>query len=145
MIVLLYLGAIFTFLGIILIVVGISLRNKDKKKNISCTGRTTGTVVRIVERRESDMDGGYFVSFSPMIRYFANGLEYEKPNDVYNARCNYAIGQNVEILYDPANPAVMIIAGDKTMKLIYTVFLIIGIFFTILGIGLLVGGPLFAI
>lgn len=63
--------------------------------------RTTGNVVRLEESNSSE--GGCCV-YSPVIEFNANGQTYSFESGNASDPPAYDIGQEVSVLYDPANP-----------------------------------------
>jgi hypothetical protein len=62
---------------------------------------TTGIVVEMEE--SSDGDGGCCV-YSPVIEFSAAGQTYTLEGDTASSPPQYEVGEEVSILYDPANP-----------------------------------------
>jgi hypothetical protein len=62
---------------------------------------TTGTVVQLEE--SDDSEGGCCV-YSPVIEFEANGQTYSFEGDNASYPPAYEVGEEVSILYDPANP-----------------------------------------
>jgi hypothetical protein len=63
--------------------------------------KTTGTVVRL---EESDSSGGGCCVYSPVIEFKANGEAYSFEGDSASYPPAYKVGEDVNIIYDPANP-----------------------------------------
>ena len=135
--VLMYLGGLFSLLGIVFFLAGLAIRAKEKKKKAICTSKVIGTVVDIKEVHNTSLDGPDSVGYVPVVSYQVNGLDYQKSSDVYNIHCKFAKGESVRVYYDPSNPGSMFIEGDDTGKTIYTVFIAVGVLFTLVGIILL--------
>jgi hypothetical protein len=62
---------------------------------------TTGTVVRM---EESDTSEGSCCVYSPVIEFVANGQTYTFEGDNASDPPAYGVGENIQVLYDPANP-----------------------------------------
>lgn len=62
---------------------------------------TTGGVVIDLER-EHDADGNH--SYYPRVQFEANGRSYQFRGQVGSGRGTFKVGEQVEVLYDPADP-----------------------------------------
>lgn len=62
---------------------------------------TTGTVARL---EESETSEGYCCVYSPVVEFEANGQTYSFENNNADNTSDYQIGEEVSVLYDPANP-----------------------------------------
>ena len=126
-------GCIFSgitlLLGIIFLTVGIVVTKKIKNKEINCTSKTVGKVIDIVKRRYgSGMDNyDYSYSWHPVFEYKIGELTYTKESVYGNSQPKYAVGQDVEIYYNPENHNEFYVGGDKTSKTLGTIFTIVGI------------------
>ena len=115
----------FILVGIIFFTIGITILNKRKKKEKNCIMKTNGKVVDIVKEIRIDTDG-YTYYFHPIFEYNIGKLKYVKKSTVGTSKPKYAIGQNVEILYNPEDYNEYYIAGDNMQKRLATIFTITG-------------------
>ena len=69
---------------------------------LQTNGETTnGTVVELKE--QSDAEGGC-CTYVPVVEYTVNGQAYSMEGDTASDPPQYKVGEEVPILYDPANP-----------------------------------------
>ncbi len=130
--------AIFTFIGILFLCIGIGLFISDKNDSQACTEKVTAVVtdIRSQESSQRDSDGyvSYTTTYSPVFQFTYNGKQYTVNSNLYSNPCNYSVGQRTEIYCNPDNPT-KIYEPDrgvkKTMGLIFggvgAVFAIVGI------------------
>ena len=81
----------------------------------------------MVLRQSHDSDGGYSSSWHPVIEYNIRGLRYIKESAFGSSRPKYAIGQTVEVYYNPEDHHEYYIAGDTLPKTIAIIFTVVGI------------------
>ena len=98
-----------------------------------CTEETMATIVDYEEHETTDHDTlTVDVSFFPVYRYHVDGKEYESIGTVGSGRKKYDIGDEVLIVYNPADPKEFEEPGDNKKSLGG------GILALVIGIGLLV-------
>lgn len=124
--------------GLIFFIIGIAILNNRKKKEINCTSKTYGKVKNIINRKSRDLDGGYSSSWYPVFEYNIGELKFIKKYAYGSSQSKYAIGQDVEIYYNPENYNEYYIAGDSLPKKL-------AIFFTVAGICMIMMAIVFAI
>ena len=124
---------VWCLVGVIFFLLGFLLRRMDQKKRLRCSAMTTATVVDY-ERRHSHQS--HSSSWYPVLRYYANGWR-EGVSNCGTGRPRYEVGSTVTVFYDPETPGSFYIEGDKVLKLVSTVFLIVGV--AALAIGLAAG------
>ena len=124
-------------LGLIFLIIGLTVRKKTKNKILHCTSKTIGKVTDVVRTQMQDMNGGYSSSWHPVIEYTVGELKYIKESPNGTSQSKYAVGQEVEIFYNPEDAHEYYISGDnlpKTLSTIFTLVGIIGICFSIVSI-----------
>ena len=112
--------------GAVFFIIGTALRRNQKKKELNCTMRTWGKVIDIVQRSSRDSDGGYSTSLHPVFEYTIGTLRFVKESSYGSSQPKYAIGQSVEVYYDPADYHSYYIPGDALPKRLATVFTAVG-------------------
>ncbi len=104
---------VILYIALTLEVIGLlaSILSQFKAKRIvDYTSSTLGTVSKI-SKRQSTKD---FATFFLNITYTVDGKQYTNKNmRSYGSNCEYAIGQNMTVLYDPNKPHHSHIDGDK--------------------------------
>lgn len=120
-------SGIWTLVGIIFLLIGVIMKNNMKKKELKCTFKTYGKVTDIVKRTHHDNDGGYSSSWHPIFEYNIGELKFIKEYSYGSSPSKYAIGQTVEIYYNPEDYHDFYIGGDTLPKTLAKVFTIIGI------------------
>ena len=111
----------------VLMLIGIITNNIRKKKELKCTSKTYGKVIDIVRRRTYDSDGGSSSSWYPIIEYNIGELKFIKQYSYGSTPAEYAIGQDIEVYYNPEDYHEYYIGGDTLPKTLAKVFTIIGI------------------
>ena len=120
-------SGIWALIGVIFFVIGIALLNNRKKKEINCTSKTYGKVTDLVRHENYNEDGGYSTSWHPVIEYNVGELKFIKESVYGSSQSKYAIGQDVEIYYNPEEYNEYYIVGDTLPKTCATIFTIVGI------------------
>ncbi len=84
-------------------------RRREKEQ----TGQTVGLTVGVRMRRKHGGRGATITYWYPVIRYTAEGKEYESEYPVgQRLEENVTVGSSVDVFYDPAHPEQYHIAGD---------------------------------
>ena len=120
-------SGIWALIGFIFLIIGIAIHNNRKKKEINCTSMTYGKVTDIVRHQSYDSDGGYSSSWHPVFEYNIGKLKFIKESIYGSFQSKYAIGQDIEVYYNPEDYNEYYIAGDTLLKTLATIFTIVGI------------------
>ena len=128
---------IFALMGIIFFIVGTIVLSSWKKKIKTCTERTTGKVVEIIEHNNYSENSSSTSSWHPVVEFSANGeiIEEESPFGSYQSK--YVKGQKLSICFNPENHQDFYIEGDNVAKIASKVFIISGS--GMLGIAIVLG------
>ncbi|MEO3403677.1 DUF3592 domain-containing protein [Mucilaginibacter sp. CAU 1740] len=116
-------GTLFCILGAVL---------RDRRKKLLESGvKVEGEVFDIeYDPRRNDSTGIYF----PVIQYITtDGKEITQKYNFGNSRKTYKKGDNVAVIYDPANPSTFIL-NKKTSRLGPWISIALGLFFVITAI-----------
>ena len=127
-------SGVWALLGVTFFIVGIVMLKNMKKKERKCTSKTYGKVKDIVKHQNYDRDDGYSTHWHPVIEYNVGQLKFIKEFTYGSTRIQYAIGQDVEVYYNPENYNEYYIAGNTLQKNLATIFTIVGIGATIVAI-----------
>lgn len=120
-------SGIWSLVGIIFFIVGIVMLNKTKKKELNCTSKTYGKVTDIVRHQSYDRHGRYSSSWHPVFEYNIGELKFIKESPYGSSESKYAIGQNLEVYYNPKDYNEYYIAGDTTPKTLAIILTIVGV------------------
>lgn len=107
---------VFCVLGamaVFFIGVGIYSRRYYRRREEEQTGQTTGVIVGVCKRCKGGGRTAAITYWHPVIRYTAEGREYEREYPVgQRLEENVVIGKTVDVFYDPAYPDKFHLAGD---------------------------------
>lgn len=120
-------SGVWALIGLVFFIIGIVMIMNRKKKEINCTLKTYGKVIDIVRRQSHDSDGGYSSSWHPVFEYSVGELKFIKESPYGSSQSKYAIGQDVEVYYNPGNHHEYYIVGETLPKTLATIFTIVGI------------------
>ena len=127
-------SGILVLIGVIFFIIGMAMLKNRKRKEIKCTSKTYGKVTDIVRHQSHDSDGGYSSSWHPVFEYNIGELKFIKESLYGRSQSKYAIGQEVEVYYNPEDYNDFYIAGETLPRTIGTVFTIVGSVAIIIGI-----------
>lgn len=120
-------SGVWALVGFIFLIIGLVMLNNRKKKEINCTSMTYGKVTDIVRHQNYDNNGGYSSSWHPIFEYNIGELKFIKESPFGSFQSKYAIGQELEVYYNPEDYNEYYISGDTTPKTLATIFTIVGI------------------
>ena len=100
---------IFAIAGLFALFEALGDRRKWLKREEVERSRTTGVIVGFAEerhryRRRRSLNAPYVTVYYPIVRFQADGVEYELKSASVVPRDKYPEGQSVDLLYDPNNP-----------------------------------------
>lgn len=119
-------SSVWLFIGIIFFIIGIAMLKNRKRKEINCTSKTYGKVKDIVRRTSRDGDGSSSSSWHPVFEYEIGELKFIKESSFGSSQSKYAIGQTVEIYFNPEDYHEFYVAEEKIQKILGKVFTIVG-------------------
>lgn len=120
-------SGVWTLVGVIFLIVGILMYNNWKKKKVNCTSMTYGKITDIVRHSNYYSDGVYSPRWHPVFEYNVGELKFVKESPYGSSQSKYAIGQDVEVYYNPEDYNEYYLAGDTIPKTLATIFIIVGI------------------
>lgn len=121
-------SGVWGLIGIIFFLIGFFMLKNRKKKEQVCTSKTIGKVIDICQQRSSNFDSySYSTYFHPVFEYTVNNLIYRKQSTSGSTQSKFAINQEVDIYYDPANPHNFYTPQDTITKNISKIFTAAGI------------------
>lgn len=126
---------VFLLVGLVFVAVAVIIRRVNKK--VSSEGMTALGTIESVERESSvDIDHDYHIRYVPVVRYYFQGKEYYgKAMMGSGSLKRYKIGERVEIQVNPEMPELFHLEKDnETVKVIYGIFLAVGILCAVIGI-----------
>ena len=127
-------AGIFGLIGIIFFLIGIIMIINRKKKDKNCTSTTYGKVIDIVKVRYKSVGNGYSYMWHPVFEYNVGSQKLIKKSAYGGTKCKYAIGQDVQIYFNPQNYNEYYVAGDNIQKTLGIIFTCVGIVFIIIAI-----------
>lgn len=127
-------SGIWGLIGVIFSIIGIAMLNHRKKKEERCTSKVWGKVKDIVRQKSHDSDGGYSYSWHPVFEYTIGGLTYIKESMSGSTQTKFAIGQDIEIYYNPEDPHDYYVPEDKIPKVLGKVFTAVGMIAIVIAI-----------
>lgn len=117
-----------TLFGIVFSILGIVMLKNKKKREKNCTAKTYGKVTDIIKHENYDHHSGYSSClWHPVFEYNIGELKFVKESFYGSSQPKYAIGQNVEVYYNPENYNEYYIKGETLPKTLGTIFTIAGI------------------
>jgi len=117
--------------GIIFFAVGVLLLVRQLKSRRNNIASATAEVIGYDTKVSHNSDGADNVVYFPIMRFWASGQWCEARSDTGRGRQKYALGAQVDILYDPQHPQSFTIVGDKTA-------MVMSVICTLLGVGVCV-------
>lgn len=121
-------SSVFAVIGIIFFIVGLSISKNYKKKQINCTISTTGKVVDLVKEKTRNVNSrSYSYTWRPVFEYNIGELKYIKKSYMGTSQPKYAIGQNVEIYYNPDDHNEFYVKGDNLANTLGKIFIGVGV------------------
>lgn len=121
-------------IGIIFFIIGIVILKKQKTREKNCTSKTHGKVVDILKHENRGLDNTYTYSWHPVFEYTIENLKYVKESLYGFSESKFAIGQDVEIYFNPENYNEYYVAKETLPKTFGTVFTIVGIVLILIAI-----------
>jgi len=111
--------------GLAFFAAGVSmLVTQLKKKKFNTAAATAEIIGYHVE--ESHRAKDHSVVYYPVLRYYAAGQWYEERGDVGRGKRTYAVGDRVEVFYNPQKPESFYILGDKSSLIMAVIGLLLG-------------------
>ncbi len=112
----------WALLGAVFLAVGQGLAVARQKKMRRCSERVWGQVADIVPSRGGE--GG--VTMTPVVEYVTPQGLMRQCSAFSSGRCRYAIGQQVAVWYDPQDPSLWYLEGEKGPRVLSVVFTAVG-------------------
>lgn len=149
-------GVGFTFFAFIFYLISNRLKSNGLEVNGKIVGYTSQVFwqfnkERAIELGLSDFDSSILDilkqvtrcsanTFHTVYRYAVNGVVYTKATMTSSSKFLIKVGKDIVVRYNPDNPFDSVIANNMALKILYIVFFIVGILFSIAGIVLLILG-----
>jgi Protein of unknown function (DUF3592). len=108
--------------GFLFVAVGCGLWWSGKRKKRRCTAEVTGVVKSNVPDRGSK--GG--TVYAPTYAYTVKGVDYVHKSNFSSKKCRFSVGQEITILYDPANPDRYYVPEEGTNVVFIAIFIALG-------------------
>lgn len=127
-------SGIWGLVGSVFLIIGIAMQKNRKKKMINCTSKTYGKVTDLVRHQSYRSGGGYSSTWHPVFEYNIGELKYIKESFYGSSQSKYAIGQDIEVYYNPKDYNEYYIAGESLPKTLATIFTFVGVGVIMIGI-----------
>ena len=106
--------AVFSFIGWVILFLGISTRRGKRKRDMFERTRTTGRIVGYVERKSDAGKSGTIHSWRPMVEFTVFGRKYTLEYNGALDMKNWPAGSEVTVGYDGNDPARFHLEEDFT-------------------------------
>lgn len=121
---------VFVVIGIALIIIGIIKILYTKKH---CTHRVLATCIDIGKYDSYDSESdSYTTMYSPIFEFHHDGETFRVTNSFYSSNCNVEVGEQVELLFNPAKPKEFVYSNGQDG--VHGTLIISGIIFIVMGI-----------
>ena len=127
-------SGIFGSIGGIFFIIGMCIINSRKKKALRCTSSVWGKVKDITRHISHSTNGGRSSTYHPVYEYTIGNLTYVKESPYGISNLKFAIGQDVEIFYNPQDPHDYYVPSEKTANFLANIFRFIGGTFVIIAV-----------
>ena len=117
---------IWALVGAIFTAIGVGITTNRRRKEQLCTMYTQGTVVDVV-RRVNHSTSSSSVSWHPVFSYYAGGQQIERESHFGSSKPRFAVGQAVQVYYDPYDPERYYVPEESVVKLLGRIFTWVGI------------------
>ncbi|MBQ7171752.1 MAG: DUF3592 domain-containing protein [Clostridia bacterium] len=125
--------------GLVVIAAGIFLLAHGNAVKKRCTEPATGVVVENREREDID-EGVISTVYYPVIEFEADGKTVSVTGSSGQNPAKYRIGDQVELLYNPADPSEMLIRGETGVGLFGIIAIVVGVIVSFVGIRIFIRG-----
>lgn len=123
---------VWCLIGLVFLSIGQGLTLHRKKKQRECSETVWGRIADVVP-----YCGQGCATLTPMVEYETPLGTMRQLSPFSSTRCRYALGQAVQVWYDPADPSRWYLEGDRSSRVLGTVFTLIGV--ACFGVALIVG------
>ena len=135
---LLIVPAVFLFVGIVFLIVGLTISRHIEKLVRRCT-LEVDAVVDDMRRASRGASVKSRTDLTPMLypvfRYSYGGTEYKVQSHYASNPPKFSVGQSTTLRIDPDNPTSFIAVSDPVPRILSTVFGVIGAVFITVSIG----------
>lgn len=122
-------------IGAVFIIMAVALVNSRKKKETRCTAKTHGKVIDIVKHQNYDRKGQpYNATWHAVFEYTIGELKFIKESSYGSSHLDCAIGQEIEVYYNPEDYDEYYVPGNSFPKSAIITMVLAGIFAIIIGV-----------
>ena len=118
------LGGLFLF-GLIFLIIGLAVLKNLKRKIVNCTSKTYGKVINL-QNRVHRSNGNYSSTWHPVFEYSIGDLKFIKESNCGHSQSQFAIGETVEIYFNPENYHEFYVPNETIQKTLGVIFTIVG-------------------
>ena len=120
---------ITAFVGLVFLIIGVAFGGAEISKRSSCSAQTVAVVSDIVAQSDDDGD-----AYAPVLKFRdADGNVCEQTRSIYTNPCKYEVGDEVEIAFNPENPAKFYIIGSCAELIFAVIFSGVGLVVFLIG------------
>lgn len=133
--------AITGIIGVAFLIVTFFAFSSYRHNQKVCTGRVYGTVVDLVEHTYTSTSNGHRrtgYTYAPVVQYMANGREYTVESRTSSNPPAYAVGDMVEVHYNPDNPEESFFDKDSLVVVLGVVFGAVGVAMCVISVAIFV-------
>ena len=131
---------LFIVFGIVALGLGIFIMVSGSRLAKACTEETTGTVVGILREEDTDSEGFTSIMYIPQIEYKVGEQFYTAKGSGSSDASAHSIGEQIQIMYNPANVQEYLIKGDNSSNIGGIIWIVFGIIMLLIGIKQLIFG-----
>lgn len=118
---------VWGLVGVIFTAIGVGITSNRKRKEQRCTMYTSGTVIDVVRRVSSDMDGHSAAYWHPVFSYYAGGRQIQRESHFGSGQPKFTVGETVQICYNPDNAEDYYVVEEMLAPLLGRIFTWVGI------------------
>lgn len=119
---------ITAFVGLVFLIIGVAFGGAEISKRSSCSAQTVAVVSDIVSQSDDDD------TYAPVLKFRdADGNVCEQTRSIYTNPCKYEVGDEVEIAFNPDNPAKFYIIGSYAELIFAVIFSGVGLVVLLIG------------
>lgn len=134
-------GFIFAFVAVIIIITGTWVGMNSKQLQKRCTDTVTAEIVENIEvksRTRTKHGHRTVTTYKPVFNFNYNGQNYRVESNSSYRPALFDVGEHTEIKINPSDPSETYIPTDKSADYASIICIVIGAFFLVAGIFVIV-------
>lgn len=119
-------SGVWGLVGAIFFLVGFFIRRSVLRTEERCSERAEARVLEVIRHRHHSQSGSSS-SWHPLVEFDYEGktISLEAPRGA--GRKKFYVGQLLNIRHDPDDPANFYVEGESAVKLLYLIFMVVGL------------------